>query len=146
MEGYEFTPEGQCFDLAGGPTVDSVPNMFGDKDIPDHLKCYDIIDNNPFFNDFIRDVIYAGQFQEHLFNIDLEDEICLFATKIHVPEIPPTNGDTGGTPVGGSFIPIDSSALLLLAAQTTASWIIPVLVSAVGIGIVLARKISSNKE
>ena len=44
------------------------------------------------------------------------------------------------TLIGGEFIPIDSTALLLAGAQSTASWMIPVLISAVGIGLVLVRK------
>ena len=43
--------------------------------------------------------------------------------------------------VGGELIPLDSTALLLYYSQHTAAWMIPAIVSAVGIGIVLARKI-----
>jgi len=39
------------------------------------------------------------------------------------------------TPVGGTIIPIDSTALLVAGAHTSASWMIPILVSAVGIGL-----------
>jgi len=42
--------------------------------------------------------------------------------------------------VGGEIIPIDIKALILAGTQTTAAWMIPVIVSVVGIGIVLARK------
>jgi len=38
-------------------------------------------------------------------------------------------------PVGGTFLPIDTTALLVAGAYTTASWMIPILVSAVGIGL-----------
>jgi len=41
--------------------------------------------------------------------------------------------------VGGNLVPIDSTALLLAGAQST-TWMIPVIVSAIGIGIVIARK------
>ena len=41
--------------------------------------------------------------------------------------------------VGGNLVPIDSTALLLAGAQSF-SWMIPVIVSAIGIGIVIARK------
>jgi len=44
------------------------------------------------------------------------------------------------SPVGGEMINVDSSALILAGSQTTAAWILPVIVSAIGIGIVLARK------
>jgi len=39
------------------------------------------------------------------------------------------------TPVGGTILPIDTTALLVAGAYTTASWMIPILVSAVGIGL-----------
>jgi len=42
--------------------------------------------------------------------------------------------------VGGEFIVIDSTALLVTGAQVNAAWMIPVIVSAIGIGIVIARK------
>ncbi len=42
--------------------------------------------------------------------------------------------------VGGEFIVIDSTALLLTGAQMNAAWMIPVIVSAIGIGLVIARK------
>jgi len=38
------------------------------------------------------------------------------------------------------LIPLDTTMVLLGATKTTASWMIPVLVSAIGIGIVIARK------
>ncbi len=49
-------------------------------------------------------------------------------------------GIVNGCAVGGELIPIDSTALLLAGAQMTTSWLIPVLISAVGIGLVLVRK------
>ena len=42
--------------------------------------------------------------------------------------------------VGGSLTPIDTTMVLLGATQTAASWMIPAIVAAIGIGIVLARK------
>jgi len=42
--------------------------------------------------------------------------------------------------VGGEFIPIDSTMVLVAGTQTTAAWMIPAIVSAIGIGIVIARK------
>ncbi len=43
-------------------------------------------------------------------------------------------------PVGGEFIGIDSTMVLVAGAHNTSAWIIPVIVSAIGIGIVIARK------
>ncbi len=42
--------------------------------------------------------------------------------------------------VGGEIIPLDTTMVLLAGTQTTAAWMIPVIVSAIGIGIVIARK------
>ena len=42
--------------------------------------------------------------------------------------------------VGGTGIQIDKTAMLLAGAQMNAAWMIPVIVSAIGIGIVIARK------
>jgi len=43
-------------------------------------------------------------------------------------------------PVGGELIPIDSTVLVLAGAQSTASWLIPVIVAGAGIGIIILRK------
>jgi len=53
--------------------------------------------------------------------------------------VPITTIPTICSPVGGELIPIESTSLLLASAQSF-SWMIPVIVSAVGIGIVIARK------
>jgi len=42
--------------------------------------------------------------------------------------------------VGGELLPLDTTALLLTGAQMNAAWMIPIIVSAIGIGIVIARK------
>ncbi len=44
------------------------------------------------------------------------------------------------TPVGGTFEGVNTVSLLVTGAQMNAAWMIPVLVSAIGIGIVIARK------
>jgi len=46
----------------------------------------------------------------------------------------------GSTAVGGEFIGIDTTSVLAAGAQYNAAWMIPVIVSAIGIGIVIARK------
>jgi len=42
--------------------------------------------------------------------------------------------------IGGELIPLDTTMVLLGATQTTAAWMIPVLVAGIGIGIVIVRK------
>ena len=64
---------------------------------------------------------------------------------------PPTGGQHIGpvlieqyptirTAVGGDMIQMETTSILAAGAQYTAAWMIPVLVSAIGIGIVIARK------
>ena len=57
-----------------------------------------------------------------------EDEDCIFT--------PPTVVLI----VGGAVSPIDTTSLLLAGAQMNSAWLIPVIVSVIGIGIVIARK------
>jgi len=47
---------------------------------------------------------------------------------------------SSGIAVGGEMIPLDTTMVLVSGAQYTAAWMIPVIVSAIGIGIVIARK------
>jgi len=42
--------------------------------------------------------------------------------------------------VGGEMIPVETTVLFLAGTQNIAAWFIPVIVSAIGIGIVIARK------
>jgi len=42
--------------------------------------------------------------------------------------------------VGGDIIPLDTTMILVSGAQYTAAWMIPVIVSGIGIAIVIARK------
>jgi len=42
--------------------------------------------------------------------------------------------------IGGELIPLDATMVLVAGTQTMAAWMIPVLISAIGIGIVIARK------
>ena len=42
--------------------------------------------------------------------------------------------------VGGIFEGVDTTSLLVAGTQANAAWMIPVIVSAIGIGIVIARK------
>jgi len=44
--------------------------------------------------------------------------------------------------VGGEFVGIDSTMVLVAGTQTTAAWMIPAVVSAAGIAIVIGRKFS----
>ena len=50
------------------------------------------------------------------------------------------DGICKGTAVGGELIPLDTTMVLVAGTQTIASWMIPAIVAAIGIGIVIARK------
>jgi len=52
----------------------------------------------------------------------------------------PIPGIVNQCPVGGEMIPLDTTMILLAGTQMNAAWMIPVIVSAIGIGIVIARK------
>ena len=49
----------------------------------------------------------------------------------------PENGDT---PIGGTFVPIDQSALLLAGVQSISMWMIPVVIAGIGIGIFVIKR------
>ena len=48
--------------------------------------------------------------------------------------------DEDRTAVGGQLVPLDTTMVLVAGSQTTAAWMIPVIVSGIGIAIVIARK------
>ncbi len=47
---------------------------------------------------------------------------------------------TNTCPVGGEFLGVDTTALLVSGAQMNAAWLIPLVLGTIGIGIVLAKK------
>ena len=52
------------------------------------------------------------------------------------------NPDVIQPPVGGEYLPINTTALLLAGVQTNLTWLLPVILSIVGIGLVLfSRKV-----
>ena len=71
--------------------------------------------------------------------IDCDLAIGPQALVIDVLQFPTVPAPDNGV-IGGEIIPIDTTALLLAGVQTNAAWMIPVIVSAIGIGIVIARK------
>ena len=97
----------------------------------EHLKCYEFISPQTFpdvnvktFDQFHS--FFAGQ------DLTVTDEVefCSAADKSPIT----------GPAVGGTLIPIDTTALLLTSSQMTASWLIPVIVAGAGIGLVFVRK------
>jgi len=94
----------------------------------DHLKCYEIL--SP---DFLTPVLTLQDQLVDPYHMVLElteVEFCTVALKILVST----------APIGGTIIPIDTTSLLLVGAQMTAVWLIPVIVAGIGFAIVIARK------
>jgi len=60
---------------------------------------------------------------------------CTFELEIQHPEV--------SVPVGGEIIPIESTSLILAGAQTF-SWMIPVILSGIGIGLFVVSRKSEN--
>jgi len=47
---------------------------------------------------------------------------------------------SSGVPVGGTYIPIDKTALLLAGVQSISMWMIPVVIAGIGIGIFVIKR------
>lgn len=91
----------------------------------EHLKCYDI--NNPFR--LIEDLLTQDQFgSQQLQTVD-EEEFCSASDKFPLQEM-----------IGGTLIPIDATSLILVGAQNTVSWMIPIIISGIGISLVFLRR------
>ncbi len=43
-------------------------------------------------------------------------------------------------PIGGTFVPIDQSALLLAGVQSISMWMIPVILAGIGIGVFVIKR------
>jgi len=78
---------------------------------------------------------------------DIDDDCPLDPNKtapgINGCGVPDDGGPpVGGTliPVGGTLIPLDTTMVLVAGTHSVAAWMIPVIVSGIGIGIVIARK------
>jgi len=50
------------------------------------------------------------------------------------------DGTQSGQSVGGELMPIDSTSLSIMGIHTNTSWLIPVVFSIVGIGLILFRR------
>jgi len=82
--------------------------------------------NDPYFNGII-------------------DDVRIFDHALSAQEVQALAGISTGCPgsdfpVGGEFIGIDAAAVLVAGTHSVAAWMIPVIVSAIGIAIVIARK------
>ena len=118
------------------------------KSLNQHMKCYDIIkegtvdwtDPNPSgltgLSPFVNPetIPLSDQFTTEDSQINMIDKICLDVVK--------------DTSVAGTFIPLESVAILLAGAHMSSAWLIPALVAlaGVGYGIDIARKYRKNTK
>jgi len=90
---------------------------------------------------FVDDVVWFG-FPEvsspDMFTVEKCFEVIAAVSEVQIGQFPTIKDDKMA--VGGEFIGIDTVSVLVAGTQTTAAWMIPVIVSAIGIGIVIARK------
>ena len=120
------------------PVLKTVPGgpQFGALNV-EHLKCYDLPNtvktSDPlFFDQFFPDGV-------ELFLQNTED-LCLAADKSCQAGTPGRLPDCDIPLIAGSLTPMDTTMVLLAGTQVMLSWIIPVVVAAVGFGVVIARK------
>jgi len=90
--------------------------------------------------------IFLGNSEVGSTVFECEDDGCIAAGGRCVPILDATAQNGVGfcmcelPAVGGWFFEVDKPALLVAGAQMNAAWMIPAIVSAIGIGIVIARK------
>ena len=120
--GYLCNPVEKSLD--GGTTFE------GDATIPDHMICYDI-DPFPAFAFAAPPFSFEDQFQSFspppVFDAS---RLCTVASKVVL---------SGLGPVGGTSLPIDTTALLVGGFNTNSIWMIPAVLGIVGAGIVVFK-------
>jgi len=155
LTGFLGTPDPQLTDNAGislirldfSTPVDRVGMVVGISDTSPAATDYDV----RFFNNALIlietvPISVVANPEGKFAGIESAELI----SRVEIVETSGENGHVGGvdsvrfelvSPVGGTMIPIDTTSLLLAGAQMNAAWLIPVIVSAIGIGIVIARKL-----
>jgi len=114
-------------EVVSGPFGAQSPT--GTKDA-DHLKCYGFTgDEQMLFQYSVSDQLIGNNAIGIVFITG--NTFCTPAIKTIVPN----------PVIGGTLIPIDATAMLLVGSQTTASWMIPVIVAGIGFAIVILRKL-----
>ena len=91
-------------------------------------------------DDYWDGVENADPFNALSFTVVLSDESGEPQCPPGTIGIPPDCEPITALPIGGEFVGVDATAVLLAGTHSTAAWMIPVIVSAIGIGIVIARK------
>ena len=124
-----------------------IDHCFGDpNDIDLGVGINDaVVDNDkqPEYGAFATNHIYEIDFTGLGSTIDVNYHDCFYGDNVYLSDeqfILEIFAPESASPVGGELIPLDTTMILLAGTQTTASWLIPVIVSAIGIGIIIARK------
>jgi len=100
-------------------------------------------DSCPILNAFAETILNNGNFNVFgtlINNGAFINNGAVLDCGIITGSVLPIPGIVNQCTVGGELIPLDTSALVLAGAQINAAWMIPVIVSGIGIGIVIARK------
>jgi len=122
----QFGTSTLSLDVAVNFLTNTIKNGEGDPNGPD-MKCYSIEGETPIIDPPLHE--YADQFGSSItVQPDPATLFCVLAEK------------SSPAAIGGDIIPIDSTMVLVAGSQNTAAWMIPVIVSVIGIGIVIARK------
>lgn len=116
----------------------------------DHLKCYvltaittPVISNSQYR---LFDQFFPNPPNDPPIDIQIREpplELCVTASKIHWPPEDNGNGGNGHDVIGGEIIPIESTSLLLAGVQSF-SWMLPVTLSVLGIGLFAVSRKSEN--
>jgi len=118
--------------------ADSTAGVFSDESLPASLDIADFDDkildpgSFPLVLNFDALLIFFEVVGFDEFEGLLTVDVTSISTAESCPPVPMA--------VGGEFIGIDNTALLVSGTYSTAAWMIPIIVSAIGIGIVIARK------
>ncbi len=107
-----------------------IPTQPGRNSFVTNTVTYETGDSHPRAGQQLRICIIGDGLQSNF------DTVSLDAS----PSDDGGTGQNGLVAVGGDFIPLDTTMVLVAGAQYTAAWMIPAIVSAIGIGIVIARK------
>ncbi len=123
----QFTDETGTLEEGNILLVPALKNGEGTEEIP-HYRCYDF---DPLTERFEPGLVTVkDQFGERDVELGGGFRFCAVAEKLPIV-------------VGGEIIPIESTALMLAGAQTF-SWMIPVVLSVLGIGLFVVTRKSEN--
>ncbi len=117
--------------------ADSTAGVFSDESLPSSMDIADFDDKIledattfPIEENFDAQVFFGEM--TGFFEGSLAVDVTSISTAEFCPPVPMA--------VGGEFIGVDTTALLVTGAQMNAAWLIPVIVSGIGFAIVIARK------